>query len=279
MVNLRDMVALVTGASRGVGRGIALGLGEAGATVYVTGRTVEEGTATVALPGTIGGTAEEVSKLGGRGVAIRCDHRDDDQTRAAFDRIRAGHGRLDVLVNCAWGGYEHFYDGTEFWKEREFWTFPLSRWDRMFTAGVRSAYVCSHAAAPMMIAQQGGLIVHVSSFAAVTVAKHIGVAYGTAHATIDQLALRMAEELRPHDVAVVSLYPGLVRTEGVMTAEKHFDLSNSESPQFSGRAVAHLAVDPDRMNKSGRPLVGAELALEYGFTDIDGKQPRSLRAS
>ena len=277
MVDLRDKVALVTGASRGVGRGIALGLGEAGATVYVTGRTVAEGAAAVQLPGTIGETAEEVTKLGGRGMAIRCDHRDDEQTRAVFDRIRAEHGRLDVLVNCAWGGYEHFYDGTEFWKEREFWTIPLSRWDRMFTAGVRSAYVCSHAAAPMMIAQQGGLIVHVSSFAAVTVAKHIGVAYGTAHAAVDQLALRMAAELRSHDVAVVSFYPGLVRTEGVMKAAKHFDLTNSESPQFSGRAVAHLAADPRRMKKSGRAVVGAELAIEYGFTDVDGKQPRSLR--
>jgi len=247
------------------------------ATVYVTGRTVEDGAAAVQLPGTIGATAEDVTRLGGRGIAIRCDHRDDEQTHAVFERIRAEHGRLDVLVNSAWGGYEHFYDGTEFWKEREFWTIPLSRWDRMFTTGVRSAYVCSHLAVPMMTPQHDGLIVHVSSFAAVTVARHVGVAYGTAHAAIDQLALRMAAELRPHGVAVVSLYPGLVRTEGVMKAEKHFDLSNSESPQFSGRGVAHLALDPRRMDKSGRAVVGAELALEYGFTDVDGKQPKSMR--
>src|SRR4051794_36789284 len=124
MPDLKGLVALVTGASRGVGKGIALGLGEAGATVYITGRTVEEGRVAVSLPGTIGETAAEVTRLGGEGIALRCDHRDDDQVRAVLDRIKRDHSRLDILVNNVWGGYEYFNDGTEFWKEQGFWTAP-----------------------------------------------------------------------------------------------------------------------------------------------------------
>ena len=274
MKPLEGRVALVTGASRGVGKGIALGLGEAGATVYVSGRTVAEGEAAVDLPGTIFGTANEVTRLGGRGIAVRCDHRDDGEVRALFDRMRAEQQRLDILVNNVWGGYEHFYDGTPFWTERGFWTVPVERWDQMFAAGVRAHYVASVFAAPLMIAQRSGLIINISFVAAQR--DDMGVAYGSAKAASDRMALSMAHELRPHGVAAVSLYPGLVRTEGVMKAAGHFDLSNSESPQFVGRAAAALAADPNLMQKSGRVLVAAALGIEYGFRDIDGKQPQPV---
>lgn len=274
MPPLSGQVALVTGASRGVGKGIALGLGEAGATVYVTGRTEQAGQAAVALPGTIHETAAEVTRLGGRGVAVRCDHTDDEQVCALFDRIQTEQGRLDILVNNVWGGYEHFNDGTEFWNEKGFWTAPLSRWDKSFQAGVRAHYVAGVLAAPLMIAQGGGLIVNISFFAAQRDDR--GVAYAAAKAADDRMASAMAHELRPHNVAAVSLYPGLVRTEGVLKAGDFFDLSNSESPQFLGRVIAALAADPRRMDKSGQVLVAAAVALEYGVTDVDGKQPRPI---
>jgi NAD(P)-dependent dehydrogenase (short-subunit alcohol dehydrogenase family) len=274
MKSLAGKVALVTGASRGIGKGIALGLGEAGATVYITGRTVEEGKAAVDLPGTINVTAEEVSKLGGNGIAIRCDHTNDEEVKDVFQRIQDEQNRLDILVNNVWGGYEHFNDGTEFWKEKGFWTVPLARWDKMFQAGIRAHYIASVLAAPMLIAQHSGLIVNISFFAAQK--DNAGVAYAVAKAADDRMAACMAHELHQHNVAAVSLYPGLVRTESVMKAAQYFDLSNSESPQFIGRVVAALANDPNLMQKSGQVLVAAALALEYGFTDIDGKQPRPL---
>lgn len=275
MPSLAGKVALVTGASRGVGRGVALGLGEAGATVYLTGRTVEAGQAAVALPGTIYETAEEVTRLGGQGIPVRCDHRNDEQVEAVFQRIRGEQDRLDILVNNVWGGYEHFNDGTEFWKEKGFWTVPISRWDRSFQAGIRAHYVASVFAAPIMIEQGSGLIVNISFFAAQK--DNMGVAYGVAKAASDRMAATMAYELREHGVAAVSLYPGLVRTEAVIKAAEYFDLSNSESPLFIGRAVTALASDPNIMQKSGQVLVAAALALEYGFTDIEGKQPRPVK--
>ena len=274
MDTLVGKVALITGASRGVGKGIALGLGEAGATVYITGRTVEEGKAAVALPGTIHQTADEVSKVGGKCVAIQCDHRNDQETASVFQHIRTEENRLDILVNNVWGGYEHFNDGTEFWNETGFWTVPIARWDAMFQAGVRAHYVASILAAQIMVAHRTGLIVNISFFAAQRDDR--GVAYGAAKAASDRMAACMAYELREHNVAAVSLYPGLVRTESVMKAAEYFDLSNSESPLFIGRAVAALAADPDIMKKSGQILVAAAVAQEYGFTDLDGKQPRPL---
>lgn len=274
MKSLVGKVALVTGASRGVGKGIALGLGEAGATVYVTGRTVEEGQAAVSLPGTIHQTAEEIDKSGGKGIAVRCDHQEDEEVRELFQRIQAEQNRLDILVNNVWGGYEFYNDGTEFWKEKGFWTAPISRWDKAFQAGVRAHYVASVLAAPIMISQQSGLIVNISYFAAQRDDK--GVSYAAAKAADDRMATAMAHELREHHVAAVSLYPGLVRTEGVMKAAEFFDLSNSESPQFLGRVIAALAAAPDLMQKSGQILVAAAVAKEYGITDIDGKQPVPL---
>jgi len=277
MKSLIGKVALVTGASRGVGKGIALGLGEAGATVYITGRTEKEKQAAVHLPGTIYQTADEVSNLGGKGIALHCDHSNDEEVKDVFRRIQTEQDRLDILVNNVWGGYEFFNDDTEFWKEKGFWTVPLSRWDKSFQSGVRAHYVASVLAAPVMIAQRSGLIVNISFFAAQRDDK--GVSYSSAKAADDRMAASMAYELREHHVAAVSLYPGLVRTESVMKAAQYFDLSNSESPQFIGRGVAALAADPNIMQKSGQILVSASLALEYGFTDIDGKQPRPITVS
>ena len=275
MPTLRDKIALVTGASRGIGKGVALGLAEAGATIYITGRTIDERGGVGGLPGTIHQTVEEVDQRGGHGIAVRCDHRKDEEVRALFARITADHGGLDILVNNVWGGYEHFWDGTTFWTEKGFWTMPLSRWEAMFQAGVRAHYLCSALAAPLMIPGRSGLIVNISFFAAQK--DDSGVIYGVAKAADDRMAACMAHDLREHNVAAVSLYPGLVRTESVLRAAEHFDLSNSESPQFIGRAVAALAADPDIMRKSGQVLVAAELAVEYGFVDIDGRQPTSLR--
>jgi NAD(P)-dependent dehydrogenase (short-subunit alcohol dehydrogenase family) len=271
---LRGRVALVTGASRGVGKGVALGLGEAGATVYITGRTVQPGSSPGSLGGTLLESAEAVTQAGGKGIAVACDHTDDDQVRALFDRIKTEQGRLDILVNNVWGGYEHFYDGTRFWEEQGFWTVPISRWDKSFAAGVRAHYVASVLAAPMMIAQGSGLIVNISFFAAERDDR--GVIYGVAKAADDRMAACMAHELRPHNVAAVSLYPGLVRTESVLAAAEHFDMSNSESPEFIGRAVAALAADPKILDKTGQVLVAAQVALDYGFADVDGKQPRPV---
>lgn len=275
MTNLVGKVALVTGASRGVGKGIALGLGEAGATVYVTGRTAAEGASPGGLGGTIQAAAEEVTQLGGVGHAAVCDHTDDVQVRDLFERIQREQGRLDILVNNVWGGYEHFYDGvTEFWREQGFWDTPFARWDKMFTSGVRAHFTASALAAPLMIAQGAGLIATVSFFAAQRADK--GVAYGTAKAADDQMVRCMAHELRRHNVAVVSLYPGLVRTESVLATAEYFDMSNSESPVFQGRAIAALAADPAIMERTGQVLVTAQVALDYGFTDIDGRQPRPI---
>jgi NAD(P)-dependent dehydrogenase (short-subunit alcohol dehydrogenase family) len=276
MKPLQGKVALVTGASRGIGKGIALSLGEAGATVYITGRTVKEGKSASCLGGTIHQTVEEVRQLGGKCIAIQCDHRIDSQVKAVFKQINADNNKLNILVNNVWGGYEHYTDGTEFWNEKEFWTLPTSRWDSMFQSGVRAHYVTSVFAAPLLIKQDNSLIVNLSFFVAQRNDK--GVAYGVAKAASDRMVACMAQELREHNVAAVSLYPGLVRTESVMKAAEHLDLSNSESPQFIGRAVVALASDAYLMNKTGRVLISAELAQDYGFTDIDGKQPRPLNA-
>jgi NAD(P)-dependent dehydrogenase (short-subunit alcohol dehydrogenase family) len=267
---LGGKVAVVTGASRGVGKGVALGLGEAGAIVYVTGRTVTPGD----LPGTITETAHEVTRLGGQGIPIRCDHTSDDEVRALFQRVVDEQGRLDILVNSVWGGYERMFDPEGYTWERPFWEQPLYRWDSMFAAGVRASYLASQLAARKMVGQRHGLIVNISFWAA---QKDIGnVAYGVAKAATDRMTAGMARELREHDVAVVSLYPGLVRTERVLLAAEYLDLSNSESPQFIGRAVAALGSDPSVIGKTGQVLIAAALAREYGFTDVDGKVPRPL---
>jgi dehydrogenase/reductase SDR family protein 1 len=270
---LKGKIALVTGASRGVGKGVALGLGEAGATVYITGRSEADGHISN-WPGTLQQTVEDVERLGGKCIPIRCDHRSDEQVDAVFQRIIHEQGWLDILVNNVWGGYEAMFENGENTWPLPFWKQPVWRWDAMFQAGVRAHYVASSHAARLMTAQRTGLIVNISFWAG---QKYMGnTAYGVAKAADDKMAVYMAHELREYNVAAVSIYPGLVRTEAVLAAAEYFDLSNSESPQFTGRGVAALAADPQVMSKSGKVLVAAELALEYGFTDIDGKQPKPI---
>ncbi|HEY1016790.1 MAG TPA: SDR family NAD(P)-dependent oxidoreductase [Herpetosiphonaceae bacterium] len=265
MPDLTGAIALVTGASRGIGKGVALSLGEAGATVYLTGRTEAADQATVPLAGTIHETAAAVTAAGGRGIAVRCDHSDDAQVAALFERIRAEQGRLDVLVNNAWAGYELLHRGGYQDWIAPFWEQPLERWDGMFAVGVRSHYAAARLAAPLMIAQGRGLIVNVSFKVAGEYGGNVG--YGVTKAAADKMAADMAHELRPHGVAAVSLYPGLVRTEGVMLYADYFDLSVSQSPRFVGRAVAALAADPDALSRSGEVLTVDGLAEAYGVAD------------
>ena len=274
MVSLKEKVAVVTGASRGVGKGVALGLGEAGATVYVTGRSAEEKEDVEKLGGTVFSTAEAVTAIGGKGIAIQCDHRDDSQVEDAFKRIAKESKRIDILVNNAWGGYEKMREGRAFTYFKPFWEQPFWRWDAMFDAGVRAAYISSALAVRMMTKKKSGLIVNISFWSAQVYMNN--TQYGVSKAAVDKMTEYMAHELKKYKVAVVSLYPGLVRTESVMRSAKHFDMSNSESPQFIGRVVAALASDPNIMEKSGQVLVAAQEALEYGIKDIDGKQPRPL---
>jgi dehydrogenase/reductase SDR family protein 1 len=278
MNSLEGKVALVTGASRGIGKGIAQVLGECGATVYITGRTVNKNKSAGILPGSIDETASEISEGCGVCIAIPCDHRDDEAVRLVFDTIKRDQGKLDILVNNAWGGYENIYRVTkpeEYIFQNPFWTQPLSLWDDMHIVGLRSNYVASSLAAPIMIRQKNGLIVNISFFAGRRYLSN--VAYGVCKAAVDRMTVDMAHELKEHNITVVSLYPGLVRTEGVMLNKDYLDLSNSESPQFIGRAVAALADDSSLIYKTGKILIAAEIALEYQFSDIDGRQPQSLR--
>jgi dehydrogenase/reductase SDR family member 1 len=207
-------------------------------------------------------------------VRIPCDHTNDADVASVFARITEERGRLDILVNNAWGGYERMVEEGEFTWPRPFWLQPSWRWESMMTVGVRAAFVASQLAARMMIPARDGLIVNISFWAA---QKHVGnVLYGCAKAATDKLTFDTSHELALQGVTVVSLYPGLVRTEAVMAAAASFDLTNSESPEFIGRAVCALAGDPDKMERTGRILVAAQLGLEYGFADIDGRQPKPL---
>jgi dehydrogenase/reductase SDR family member 1 len=257
MRTFEGRIAVVTGGTEGVGRGIASELTYSGARVFVTGRSIREGTLD-----------------GSHITGIRCDHREDQQVAAAFKRVAKEGGTIEILVNNVWGGYEQMMENGVFTWSKPFWEQPIWRWDAMFAAGVRAHYFASQLAARSMVACRRGLIVNISFWAA---QKHIGnVAYGVSKTAADKMTADMATELRPYGVTVVSLYSELVRTEKVMQAAAWLDLSNSESPEFIGRAVTVLAADSDVMRHTGAVRVAANLAIEYGFTDIHGKAPRPL---
>jgi NAD(P)-dependent dehydrogenase (short-subunit alcohol dehydrogenase family) len=259
---LKGTVALVTGASRGGGKGIALVLGEQGAIVYVTGRSVRGEATTLGRPGTIEDTAEELTDRGGTGIAVRCDHTDDSQVRALFDRIRSEQGRLDLLVNNAWSGYEISPSS-----DLAFWEIEWRHWDLMFAGGLRATAFASSLAAPMMIEAGSGLIVNITW---VLDRPHGHAFYEVVKNATNKLTEQMADDLRPHGIACVAVSPGFMRLERMdLTPDV---AAKTESPEFPGRAVAVLATDSNILAKSGRLMTTPELAREYGFTDVDGKQ-------
>jgi len=285
MHTLKDCIAVVTGASRGAGRGIALELGTAGATVIVTGRSTRAQRPQTydkllalsdleAVPGSIEDTAEEITRAGGRGIAVPCDHTRDDEVTALFERVQREHGRLDLLVNNAWGGHESF-DGVF---NAPFWEHPMAHWDSMFDRGLRNHLLASRFGAPLMVRQRRGLIVTTTFWDR---DRYLAgnLFYDLAKAAMCRLAYGMAQELRPHGVASLAVSPGWMRTEFVLsghkTDEAHWherpELARTESPRYLGRAVAALASDPAVLDKSGTVHRVADLASEYGFTDIDGR--------
>jgi NAD(P)-dependent dehydrogenase (short-subunit alcohol dehydrogenase family) len=265
------MIAVVTGASRGAGKGIAIALGVTGATVYVTGRS-SVGTDTP-FGGTVSETAELVTQAGGNGIAVHLDHADDAAVGALFARIDREHGRLDVLVNNA------AKVGAP--ASGRFWEKPIEAVD-LITVGLRSHYVASYYAAPLLIANGRGLIVNTSHYGAV--AYHQGPAYGAQKAGADKMAADMAKELRPHNVAAVSIWMGGLDTERARAffatlPEASRPKDKRESPQFTGKVIAALYASSSMMELSGRALIGAELGAFLDVTDIDGSRPRSYRST
>jgi NAD(P)-dependent dehydrogenase (short-subunit alcohol dehydrogenase family) len=266
-----SLIAVVTGASRGAGKGIALALADTGATIYVTGRTRSDGDSE--LPGSLATTVRQIAERGGVGVPLVCDHADDAQVASAFAQVGREHGRLDVLVNNAFAIPEGITSRRPFWEK------SLDQ-QMVLDVGLRSTYVASYYAAPLLI-QGGRLVVNTSSFGG-TCYMH-GPAYGAVKAGVDKMAHDMAEDFRPYGVAAISLWMGMLRTErteALFTSNDHRYAAltqHAESAEFPGRVIAALATHPDRMAYSGRVLVAAELALELGVVDVDGRRPPSHR--
>lgn len=252
----------MTGASRGIGRGTAVALGSAGWTVYVTARSSAR-ERIGALPGTVEATAEAVSGAGGEGIAVVCDHRDDAAVEAVAGRIAAEHGRLDLLVNNVWGGYERLGAGA--WDEwnAPFWQQPIELFDAMFAGGVRAHYVALALCAPLLIATPASLVVTLSVDIPESAQVGYGAAYGMAKVADDRLALAAALQLRRHGVASLAVHPGWVRTEAVLRYAEHLDLTDSQSPEGVGRAIAALSADPDMLSLTGRAFSVDELADRY----------------
>ena len=282
MKPLHEQVALVTGASRGAGRGISAELGEAGAVVYVTGRSVAGGETTDNVPGTIDETAREVTARGGRGIAIRCDHTVDVEVEALFARIRADHGRLDLLVNNVWGGYEH--SECRPLPLVPFWEQSLHHWDGMFTAGLRAHITASRLAVPLMLPERRGLIVSTTAnLGALPYLRNLF--YDLSKHSVARLVWALAQELSEHAIASVAVAPGFMRTERVTEAFRRAGAlaaldgpgGPKETPVYLGRAIVALASDPQVFEKSGQLLEVGTLAREYSFTDADGSQPAPFR--
>lgn len=264
---MTNTVALVTGASKGVGRGAARALGSKGMTVYLTARSEEA----------LKAAAAEVDAAGGKGIAIVCDHRDDAQVKAVFDQIEREQGRLDLLLNNAAAVY-----GDELAKPGPFWEKDLKLAD-MIVVGLRSDYVAAYYAAPLMIRTGASLIANISFYGAVSY--FVGPGYGAAKAGTDKMVHDMAIDFADTDVSIVSYWPGYVRTdEFKLIPDEYFPeplraiLPEFETPEFTGLVIAGLLADPDRKALSGKALIGAELGQKYGIKDIDGKQPRTWTA-
>jgi NAD(P)-dependent dehydrogenase (short-subunit alcohol dehydrogenase family) len=284
-LRLEDKVALVAGGTRGAGRGIAVELGVAGATVYVTGRTTRERRSEYDRPETIEETAERVDRAGGRGIAVRVDHLASDQVRALVRRIEDEQGRLDVLVNDVWGGERLIEWNVPVWE------YSLDGGLRMLRLAIDTHIITSHFALPLLIQNEGGLVVEMTDGTAEYNAENYRVSlfYDLAKASVIRMAWAQAKELVPHGCTAVALTPGWLRSEmmldafGVaesnwrdaLAAQPHFAIS--ETPRYVGRAVAHLAADPEVGRFNGRSLSSGGLAKEYGFTDLDGSQPDAWR--
>lgn len=277
----------MAGASRGAGRGIALALGEAGATVYVTGRTVRGGKPPAdGAPGTIEDIADEVAARGGRGIAVRVDHTREDEVAAFLDRVRRERKRLDLLAVAVWGGNEGYgvqSGGTA----RPFWELGTVAWKQMMTAGAYAHFLAATYAARLMARSRGGLIVHVTE---PIIEKYdrggppFWALWFLGHRTINRMVEAMSPELVKRKVAIVALAPGWMRTERVLmyTSEKERKsarFKKSETPEYAGRAVASLAADPAVLERSGKLLFVGDLARQYGFKDTDGRYvPNFYRA-
>lgn len=277
MNDRHSQIALVTGASRGVGRGIALALGAAGMTVYVTGRAAADGGSKLygqSLSGSLEEVAQAIDAEGGRGIAVTCDHADDDQVRALFERIEHEQGRLDLLVNNAAYIHEQLIEPGPFWSK------PLDM-VRILDVGLRSAYVASYHAAPLLLRSERGLICFTSSFGG-TCYMH-GPAYGAQKAGVDKLAADMAVDFEGTGVATLSLWLGPQLTERTRLAGEHHGeqyrafLAQAETPQFNGRIIHALLGDPELAGLSGQTLITAEIASRYGIREAEGRQPPSWR--
>ncbi len=317
---LSGKIAVVTGASRGAGRGIAAVLGERGATVYVTGRSSRETQTAGGGVGTIEDAADEVTARGGEGIAVRCDHTDGAQVEALFERVGRERGRIDILVNNVWGGYERMHEFSG-----PFWTQPVEvHWRGMFEAGVRAHLLAARHGVPLMLppdtpreprmvgvcskcglyiwqdeawepgtrgffrhaydcvaqAEQVPARALIVSTIAWLFDRYVGhLYYDTSKAAVVRMAWGLSRELRRFGIASVALAPGFMRTERVMAAHAKypFDLTHTESPEYTGRGVAALAEDADAMRWTGHVLTAGELARIYGFTDVDGTQPEPFR--
>lgn len=278
MKPLARKVAVVAGGTRGAGRGIAIALGEAGATVYVTGRSVRGRASDMGRPETIEETAEMVTAAGGEGIAVRVDHTREEEVRALFERVKAErNGQLDLLVNDIWGGDPLMEWGKPFWEH------VLSDGLLMQERAVRTHLITSHYAVPLMLARKTGLIIEITD--GIGYSYRGNLYYSLAKISTIHLAQAMAEELRPHGIAAIALTPGFLRSEAMLdhfgvteenwreAASKDPHFLQSETPTYIGRAVAALAADPDVMKKSGQSLSTWELSEEYPFTDRDGSRP------
>ena len=265
-------IAIVTGASRGAGRGIAIALGSHGCTVYVTGRS--EKTSDHPLAGTIYETAQAVTAAGGKGIAVRCDHGDDEQVKALFDQVKREQGRIDILVNNAAAITDELTAPGNFWEK----SIKLAD---LIDVGIRSGYVASWHAAPTMIEQRRGLIIFTSSSGAVHYV--FGAAYGAHKAAMDKMAADMAVDLKDFNVAAMSIWMGAVMTERLRLLiesdpQKYAALDSiTETPEFTGHIIWALYNDPTLMELSGQTVIGAEMAVKYGIKDVGGRQPASYR--